>query len=383
MASTVNQYLARLFLKNETQTTKWTDQEIANLMGSRFPATAASRVEKIGIRRSYFNANAEAFEGMNPDGVVSAEYDKNGNIVPPAKIIRKRVEIVGGLSEERVRAIVQEEQAKSPSITISVPERKHEIKLEGGTYHKSFAKAFRKLSAGIPVMLVGPAGSGKTTLAAQLAKAMGLSFSFNSMSAGTKETDILGRTLPDSNGNWVYRPSPFVETYQNGGLHLFDEIDAADSNLLVSINAALANRLLSVPFRDDNTPIVMNPSAYIIAAANTFGNGANRMYVGRNQLDAATLNRYTMGTLTVDYDRDLEMSMATATLNSPERAEILCNWAWGIRDAIDKNSLRRIMSTRNIIDSCKLLLAGEEMSDLKQTFAEGWSADEKRICGLL
>jgi cobaltochelatase CobS len=380
--STVNQYLAKLFLKNESIEKHFTDTQICDMMAQRFPGTAASRPEKIRYRRQQFNDNVGQFEGMNQDKVVSFEYDADGNQVPPVKTITRKVVVEGGVSAEQVQEIVDaaiEKQAakEKPAITIVVPSRKHEITLPAGEQHKMFGKALRKLNAGVPVLLVGPAGSGKTTLASQLAKALGLQFTFNSMSLGTKETDILGRTLPDEKGNWVYRPSPFVNTYSEGGLHLFDELDAADPNLLVSINAAIANKLLSIPFRDDPTPIAMHDDAYIIAAANTFGTGANRMYVGRNQLDAATLNRFTMGTITIDYDRELETKLAIEWLDrNTAMAEVLTNWAWTTRERIERNALRRIMSTRNIIDAAKCLREGESMDDVKGTFYEGWSQDE-------
>ena len=70
------------------------------------------------------------------------------------------------------------------------------------------------------------------------------------MQEDTRDEPIIGRTLPDSTGNWTYKPSPFVVTYRDGGVHLFDEVDAADANLMVLINAPLANGHLSIPFED-------------------------------------------------------------------------------------------------------------------------------------
>jgi hypothetical protein len=45
----------------------------------------------------------------------------------------------------------------------------------------------------------------------------------------------------------------------------------------------------------------MKPSYFVcIAAANTFGTGADRQYVGRNQLDESTLDRFRIGQIELD-----------------------------------------------------------------------------------
>jgi hypothetical protein len=46
----------------------------------------------------------------------------------------------------------------------------------------------------------------------------------------------------------------------------------------------------------------------VCAAANTYGTGADALYVGRNQLDAATLDRFYV--VEMDYDRKLEAKLA-------------------------------------------------------------------------
>ena len=142
-------------------------------------------------------------------------------------------------------------------------------------------------------------------MAKQVAEALGRTFSFNSMSQGVTESSLLGRVLPDENGSWNYKPSPYATAYENGGVHLLDEIDAADANLMVNINASITNGYLSVPFADDKL-IKRHADTVIIAAANTFGNGPDRQYAGRNQLCASTTQRFKMGTVVVDYDKQLE-----------------------------------------------------------------------------
>lgn len=278
------------------------------------------------------------------------------------------------MDEERVLELIQTHaKIEKKVLNIHLPEGKT-VEIDDRT-HAAFPRVLRKVAAGLPVLLVGPAGTGKTTLAAQVAKALDRSFSYNSMSAGCSEAHLLGRVLPDADGNWTYKESPFVRTYRTGGVHLFDEIDAADPNLMVVINAALANGHLSLPFLD--TIIERHPDTVIIGAANTYGTGASRQYVGRNALDAATLDRFSVSTLEIGYDTDLERDLAAAILGA-DKAAALLSWAHQTREKIHAAGLRRIMSTRTITNAARLISTGETLQEVKADYFTGWTDDEKR-----
>jgi cobaltochelatase CobS len=223
------------------------------------------------------------------------------------------------------------------------------------------------------ILMVGPAGTGKTTLARDLAKAMGLDFGFISLSAGCTETHLFGRMLPQKDGTWAYTPSRFVQVYENGGIFLLDELDAADPNVMVSINAALANGVLANP-----NGMIHNrhPRTIIIGAANTYGLGGDAMYVGRNQLDAATLDRFVLATVQLTYDEELEKSIAAVLDHATDAADLL-GWVRGLRDCISENRLRRVASTRLVVRGVQALLAGRTIDDVKRRYFQSWSADEK------
>lgn len=300
-----------------------------------------------------------------------------------------RGKINAGVDAEQVKSLVREytesdefsERVKlvTPAprwVHVTLPDQT-EVELKEHT-HRMFSDVLAKVAAGLPVLMVGPAGTGKTHLAGQVAKALKRRFSFNSMSAGCSESHIIGRTLPDSTGNWVYKPSPFVAAYREGGVHLFDEIDAADPNLMVLINAPIANGHLSIPFED--MVVERHPDTVIIAAANTYGTGASRQYVGRNALDAATLNRFAMSTVEVDYDTDLEKAVLSDMMGK-QRADDWHGICLSVRNGIMESGLRRIMSTRNMIDGAKLVLAGASMTTVIDGYLTGWSKDELRKIG--
>ena len=272
---------------------------------------------------------------------------------------------------------------KAPKVELVTPAIEvAPVKREGkqpARAHAQLQRVLRKVGAGlVNLLIVGPAGSGKTTLASQVAESLGLDFGVLSLSGGANESHLFGRLAPDATGAWSYSESPFVRIYRNGGVFLLDEMDAADPNVLVSANAALANGFLVVPATGER--IERHPETIILSAANTFGAGADAMYVGRNALDAATLDRFVGALVTVDYDRDLERKIALDIAGA--EGEALLARLWSLRDAVASNKLRRIVGTRAIIAGSKLLKAGDSIAEIVGDLTIAWSAEEKRKVGL-
>lgn len=240
-----------------------------------------------------------------------------------------------------------------------------------GIVPKEYKRLIQLASQRVNILMVGPAGCGKSYLAAKIAKDLGLSFASVSCSAGMSESQLAGWLLPTGDGGrFEYHPSPFIQAYENGGVFLLDELDAADPNTLTFINSALANGGFHVPQRLGNPFVKRHPDFVCIAAANTYGNGADMVYCGRNQLDGATLDRFKAGTVTMNYDARVEEALVDSRV-----------LAWGrrIRNNINRLGLRRIMSTRVMIELSKMAKAydwGE--AEWEQSYFADWSEDEKR-----
>lgn len=237
--------------------------------------------------------------------------------------------------------------------------------------HIAFERVVQLASQRVNVLMTGPAGCGKTYLGAQVAEALGMDFSSISCSVGMSESQLAGWLLPTGKGGtFEYQPAPFINMYEKGGVFLLDEIDAGDANTLTFTNKALANAGFYIPQRLKKPYVQKHADFVALAAANTFGTGANAQYVGRNQLDAATLDRFKAGTVVLDYDTTLEQELI-----HPEVLE----WGWRIRELIKRNGLRKIMSTRVMLDFTKMTEAykwGKEQWEAAY-FAE-WSEDERR-----
>lgn len=170
-------------------------------------------------------------------------------------------------------------------------------KIEGR--HDRIGYVLRLIEGRVPTCLYGPAGGGKTTIAAQVAEILGLNFGMVPMTAGATPSWLTGAYTLDG-----YKSRPFVDIYRDGGVFLFDEMDAADPNMLLVVNSAIANGFFFNPTTGER--IEKHEDFVPIAAMNTLGLGANRQYTGRERLDAATLDRYRMGRVYIGIDEALE-----------------------------------------------------------------------------
>jgi MoxR-like ATPase len=206
--------------------------------------------------------------------------------------------------------------------------------------HKALPDVVMCVAAGTNPFLVGPAGSGKTTLAQQVADT--LKRKFYAENRVTSEYKLLG--YMDATGKYVR--TQFREAYEKGGVFLLDEVDASDPDVLTTFNSALANGLC--PFPDK---LVKAHCDFVaLAAGNTFGRGADRQYVGRNQLDAATLDRFVI--VEVDYDEVAELVWAGN--------DDWTTYVQQVRKAIADEKVRHIVSPRASIYGARLLAAGME-----------------------
>jgi cobaltochelatase CobS len=210
--------------------------------------------------------------------------------------------------------------------------------LPAGHRHAVFGDVLAALSVRENVYLVGPAGSGKTTIASQAAEALQLPF------YSTGAVGMAYQLQGFINAEGRYMETDLYRAYVNGGVFLFDEIDASSAQALLAFNAIAANDLAAFPCGT----VKRHPDFVIIAAANTFGNGADAQYVGRAQLDAATLDRFSF--VSMDYDEKLELAI------SPN--DQWTRHVQAFRRAVRELKIRAVVSPRASIKGGKLISAG-------------------------
>lgn len=278
-------------------------------------------------------------------------------LLAQAKVPEIEAQIMGGV-EQKVRDFIKSEYGSIERKVVTVVDGK-KVPMKG-IQHDKFETVLKFVANDEPVFLTGPAGSGKNVLCKQVAEALGLKFYFTN--AVTQEYKLTGFT--DAMGN--YQPTQFYKAFTEGGVFMLDEMDVSIPEVLVILNAAIANRYFDFP-----APIgyvEAHPDFRVIAAGNTVGTGADYQYVGRNQLDAASLDRFAV--VKVDYSEAIENSVACGDI---ELAQFCREFRKSAQNAgqqviVSYRAIERlakmlqILSVEEALETC--LIKGIEKDDL-------------------
>lgn len=231
-----------------------------------------------------------------------------------------------------------------------------------GIVHEMFDTILNLTNLKIPVYMSGPAGSGKSTIAKHVAEALGLEFYFTN--AVTQEYKLTG--FIDASG--VYHETQFFKAFTKGGLFFLDEMDASIPEVLVILNAAIANGYFDFPIGKFEA----SPDFRVIAAGNTLGTGADAQYTGRYCLDRASLDRFAV--CHIDYSPAIDMEMCG---NDPE----LYKFIDAFRKATAKTGIQCLCSYRSanrihILDSIGVM---DIKSIMKMALIKDLDIDDMKI----
>lgn len=258
-------------------------------------------------------------------------------------------EIVDKCVEIAKQKIFDEYGAIEKKVILNVDDTK-KVEFKGEILHKKFDEILKFVSKDEPVFLTGEAGTGKNHLCKQIAKALGLDFYFTN--AVTQEYKLTGFT--DAVGK--YQETQFYKAFKNGGLFMLDEIDASIPEVLVILNSAIANRYFDFP-----APIgyvEAHKDFRVICAGNTYGEGASYQYVGRNQLDGASLDRFAC--VQIDYDEEIEKMLCDNDME-------LLYFIHKLREICKRRNIQMIISYRAISRIYKLQDSGISLPELLST----------------
>lgn len=225
-------------------------------------------------------------------------------------------------------------------------------------HHKALPELCVVAGQRLNVFLVGPAGSGKSTLAHNVAVALGVPFYALSLGPTTPTSKLFG--YMDAQGRYVR--TPFREAYENGGVILLDELDNGHPGLVTEINQATANGYCA--FADGM--VQRHADTIIMATGNTFGRGPDRLFVGRNILDAATLDRFVTIEILIDERLEGQLARAFKTDDNGQAVESWIGYVQQVRRRIEDQKLPVVCSPRSTIDGARLIAAGLTQDRVKE-----------------
>ena len=330
------------------------------------PSTVEGDIDVVGALNTIFNGQISSLEtrfrevlatGLLETVEASTEYTDTAarNIVDTMMLM-----------DERINDI----KANQPVVhNINVTVNNEPTMSVEGRPHANLETIIKQISRQHHLWMCGPAGSGKTTAAKQAAKAMGLPFQEISCGPATSQYDLFGFITPDGR----YQEGLIRKMYEEGGVLMLDEIDNTNPSVLTAMNNVLANGEATFP---DGT-VKRHPKFVCLAGANTYGRGFDRMYVGRNQIDGASIDRFRF--MEFNYDEEAEIEWA----GRDQR-----NWVkyvQAIRAAATERRLQVIVSPRASIFGAEDLREGDSWDDT----ANGWiwnklaQADKETLQGVV
>ena len=211
-------------------------------------------------------------------------------------------------------------------------------------------------------MLVGPAGTGKTYMVADIAKRFNVPFYKYSCSRDSSVHDLLGYKQPASE---TYLETVFLNAYENGGVFLVDEYDAMSGDMALFFNGVADNsKFISVPHRDTKPIAEKHKDFYLVMCGNTWGKGSVE-YSGRDFQDMALMDRFRFCRHFIGYHFDLENKWMGRNIN----------FAKTLRSSLE--SVGSYLSTRNIEDIASLIQLRRPKSEIINMITQDLSSGDR------
>jgi hypothetical protein len=263
---------------------------------------------------------------------------------------------------------------------------------EGEHVHAQFEPALKLIILTHLLWAAGNTGTGKTHLASQLAKALNVPLYVYCCTEGMSEGHITGRLGFDN----IYLEAAYVKAFEQGGLVLLDEWDAANDNTRLVANSSHSNEYMSVPNRIDNPIAYRHDNFYCMIATNTWGGGGDTAFSGRTSMDLASKDRFMLSKVHVDYDVKLEHSLTSDVLGmidpkamKDEPKLFTFPRLWNqykpatvmqlIRQSIRHNGVDEwAMSTRTLLGMRLLMSNGFTFKQVCEVYFTGWDRDDVR-----
>lgn len=273
-------------------------------------------------------------EPAEPAKVVKAEEDSTDTTNEQALIAAIKNLRGGAVDMAKVREIVQEEfariAAEDTKKAAKVLKVIAKVKGDAKEVHcEKYDRILAKVSRGRRVYLHGPAGSGKSHTAEQIAADLGLTFYGQTTIQFAHDV----RGYGDASGSFV--DTPFYKAFAFGGLYFQDEYDRSNAEAAIVLNSALANGWYDFPVIGR---VEAHPDFRFMAAGNTLMKGADDGYITGQEIDPSSRDRFDFY-FEVGYLREVELHIAHGN-------EEIVDFIEDVRQAIKSCCIDHVVSYR-------------------------------------
>jgi len=239
-------------------------------------------------------------------------------------------------------------------------EQSHEsIYLDWNNAFEIIDSAFEK---GLFVIIIGPKGTGKTTLVREYAIRKSKNLQSINFSLRTRESHLVGsKSLTD--GNIGFDEGILVKSMKEGIILYLDEINAAEADVLLRLDEALDDRRQLILKESSGEVIKAKDSWFVISTINPL------THVGTKELPPQILSRFPVR-VRLDYPpEDIEYQIIKRHVKNPNEAEVLqgIKLANVLRQASAVEELYYSPSIRETIAFAKLIDGGVSAKQAAKT----------------
>ena len=239
-------------------------------------------------------------------------------------------------------------------------EQSHEsIYLDWNNAFEIIDSAFEK---GLFVIIIGPKGTGKTTLVREYAMRKSKNLQSINFSLRTRESHLVGsKTLLD--GNIGFDEGILVKSMKEGSILYLDEINAAEADVLLRLDEALDDRRQLILKESGGEIVKAKDSWFVVSTINPL------THVGTKELPPQILSRFPVR-IRLDYPpEDIEYQIIKRHVKNPNESDVLqgIKLANVLRQASAVEELYYSPSIRETIAFAKLIEGGVSAKQAAKT----------------
>ena len=220
-------------------------------------------------------------------------------------------------------------------------------------WNNSFKTLNAAHQAGLFVLIIGPKGTGKTTLVRDFAKSKSIQLDSINFSLRTRESHLVGtKTLKE--GSVGFEEGLLIKSMKDGNILYLDEINSAEPDVLLRLDEALDDRRQIVLKESSGEMIKAKESWFVIATINPLS------HVGTKELPPQLLSRFPIR-IRLEYppkEVELEIIKKYVSISNEEDLKQGIELANNLRQAAAVEELYYSPSIRETISYGKLLQVG-------------------------